>query len=982
MISIYRIKKAISAVLTAALLLSSPIAFAANDNQQGTEYSGVDLSKQDKVNYTYAPSGDVLSFADVTDETQIRDIGLLGAFGIIGETADGNFRPDDSITRYEFVEYVLKLMNVDAESIHSPSIDGFYDTSDEHYNKVASVAASLGIISGYGDNSYRGDETISHLDALTVVVRALGWGQYAAIKGGYPAGYITAAKKAKIYFSGADSTKNLKRGEAAHLLAEAIDGYVLDTASYGDYNEDFEYSETASEKYHDTIKATGVVESAESSEKNEIVIDGTKYTTDSKEFRNFLRYKVDFYYTTGADDSDRIVFMEANSDVSAIRIPIDDINDIDASSVTYFDSEKGKKTKKIDSSARVYINGIESAPRSLKNAIADTDGFVTILSNDGGSRYTSVFIEKYSNMFLSGISSDGAKIYVTPGYMMKKFNLELGGAVDISIYGPNGARVQYDVTVDGVYDANGKPVTTVDFSAVPSNTIISIFADSYEKQRGYLVPADDCKRIKIMVCDSKIKGQIEAVGSDGKIKIDGKKYDVAKSNYFDEPESKLEPGMTGTLYFDSFGKAVCFKEEATKFSFKYGYLINAKNQSTMGTQMRFKILTEENKIEEFYGSDNCRLNGEKPEGDSFMANLKKSAQMANADFEISQLIKYKLNSDGKIAEVQTILAPLGRADGADEDHIRLDELKDKYSVVDTYINGRPFKANFENNAGHNNSSSTDYLYYPYFAANLTFTVPDAETFTDSHYYVGMNMTTYYNEVLELYDIDKIKTPAVALHYVQASNMEDRLVVTMGDSRKMPVMVKEFSREPGENSGERYAITVASGQTEKTFYADSESVFAGFEPGDVVWLYTDNPDNTITKCEAVKYKEQFAIKPGNFPDINDASDWKKDIKQNTLNSFGEVYYMDGRKMIIQRGPIVNEATGERQIQITGFFSSNYSWMYGGAIVYDNTSSRDPIIKPAKMADVKTVYTDGASNASKVYFIAGLGAARQYVFFNMK
>src|SRR5690606_3803199 len=57
------------------------------------------------------------------------------------------------------------------------------------------LAAGSGIVNGYPDGTFKPKGLVTQAEALTMLVRALGFGSYADANGGFPTGYLLAAQQ-------------------------------------------------------------------------------------------------------------------------------------------------------------------------------------------------------------------------------------------------------------------------------------------------------------------------------------------------------------------------------------------------------------------------------------------------------------------------------------------------------------------------------------------------------------------------------------------------------------------------------------------------------------------------------------------------------------------------------------------------------------------------------------------------------------------
>lgn len=90
------------------------------------------------------------------------------ASGIISGDGDGTFRPDDYITRAEFVKVITSAKKYsDVGSVN------YFDVSqDDWFYLSLAKAAFAGIISGYEDGTFRPNDNITREEAAVIIGRA------------------------------------------------------------------------------------------------------------------------------------------------------------------------------------------------------------------------------------------------------------------------------------------------------------------------------------------------------------------------------------------------------------------------------------------------------------------------------------------------------------------------------------------------------------------------------------------------------------------------------------------------------------------------------------------------------------------------------------------------------------------------------------------------------------------------------------------
>ncbi|MFD0680569.1 MULTISPECIES: S-layer homology domain-containing protein [unclassified Paenibacillus] len=113
------------------------------------------------------PPANEVDFADIKGhwaESNVRELVKLGA---INGYPDNTFKPDNNITRAEFVSVIVKAFNLKVQ-------DGknFADTSTHWAKSEIGTAAALGVVAGYSDSTFGPDDLITREQMAAIVIRA------------------------------------------------------------------------------------------------------------------------------------------------------------------------------------------------------------------------------------------------------------------------------------------------------------------------------------------------------------------------------------------------------------------------------------------------------------------------------------------------------------------------------------------------------------------------------------------------------------------------------------------------------------------------------------------------------------------------------------------------------------------------------------------------------------------------------------------
>ncbi len=98
-----------------------------------------------------------------------KPIEVLASKGILKGTLEGEYEPQEKITRADFLYFLINTLGISAE------FDENFDDigSKEYYYKEIGIAKALGIAKGTGDNKFSPEASISRQDMMVLTQRAL-----------------------------------------------------------------------------------------------------------------------------------------------------------------------------------------------------------------------------------------------------------------------------------------------------------------------------------------------------------------------------------------------------------------------------------------------------------------------------------------------------------------------------------------------------------------------------------------------------------------------------------------------------------------------------------------------------------------------------------------------------------------------------------------------------------------------------------------
>lgn len=123
---------------------------------------------------TAIPGATAFAATDLNGHWAEDEIEALETSGVIQGYPDGTFKPDDPISRAEFVTVFNRAAQLDAVA----SGGHFADVaSDAWYDGQVGVASAIGYITGFEDNTFRPDQPITRNEVAVILARALGLAQ-------------------------------------------------------------------------------------------------------------------------------------------------------------------------------------------------------------------------------------------------------------------------------------------------------------------------------------------------------------------------------------------------------------------------------------------------------------------------------------------------------------------------------------------------------------------------------------------------------------------------------------------------------------------------------------------------------------------------------------------------------------------------------------------------------------------------------------
>lgn len=175
---------------------------------------------------------------DITGSDKEDAVNVCNDLGIITGFPDGTFKPDQAVNRAEFAAMITRALGIPDSALAAYTATSFKDVAGYGWAvKYLAFCESKGIMEGDGMGNVMPGRTISVNESITMVLRAVGYTNNAAVLvGSWPANYVTLAQDLGIY-DDVDAVATVDRGNAAQIIYNTLTVEKVQVNSDGETNE-------------------------------------------------------------------------------------------------------------------------------------------------------------------------------------------------------------------------------------------------------------------------------------------------------------------------------------------------------------------------------------------------------------------------------------------------------------------------------------------------------------------------------------------------------------------------------------------------------------------------------------------------------------------------------------------------------------------------------------------------------------------------
>lgn len=115
------------------------------------------------------------AFSDISNNNKYATaINYLASQGIINGYPDGSFKPDNNVSRVEFLKILLESSSINSNDTQTQT--GFSDIDENAwYAKYVRKAKQENWVQGYADNTFKPDQNINKVEALKIIAKVQNW---------------------------------------------------------------------------------------------------------------------------------------------------------------------------------------------------------------------------------------------------------------------------------------------------------------------------------------------------------------------------------------------------------------------------------------------------------------------------------------------------------------------------------------------------------------------------------------------------------------------------------------------------------------------------------------------------------------------------------------------------------------------------------------------------------------------------------------
>ena len=588
-------------------------------------------------------------FEDVDGDYE-NAINTLVALGVVTGYDDGTYRPERVVTRAEMAKLIVEILGYG--DLVAGSASNFADTQGHWADPWIALAAGRGLVIGTGDGNFTPDRTVSYDEAITMIVRALGYSDNSNELAGmtWPTNFKVKAAELKLTKDVALNAAGADRGGVAQLLYNALEAVLVTVDSDGNV------IKTQDSDKEDVLLLSRLASYDKGFNVTTATVDpkNKNYAAELIDLEPYMFQNLKVYL----NDDDQVVYVKGTNSL-VVEGTVDKVTD-GGTTVVVAIEDANEKIQKVtftaadvdtDVEVQIFENGAIKVEEKTYDELGDTET-IKIVANDvnGNGRIDGT---------ATGDDAEVLGIVTTQQTKAARIEQEyVEGKDKIDVF---------SLPVDSSDD--------VDLDAVKVTGAVDSLEDIEEDDVVVEYKADDDSVTRLVVSRDTVEGKVTRVDGNN-FYIDGTKYALGLAPYGIVADD-LALGDEGVFYLDHNGDIVDFdgdSQSPTEYAVVIGTAKGTTTTKFSSTSIddypQIKLATQDDETIVFdvhakLNSSGALTGAAKLDGDAFtideLFNNDTEEAIDGIDEEI--LVKYSLNSDGRVNKIDIVeTTPLDEVD--------------------------------------------------------------------------------------------------------------------------------------------------------------------------------------------------------------------------------------------------------------------------------------------------------------------------------
>ena len=549
-------------------------------------------------------------------------VNVLTALKVVDGFTDGTYKPEQTVTRAQMAKLIVTALGV--ADYATAKTSKFVDMGAATWSiPYVEYAANLNIVNGVGNGKFNPNGLVTYEQAATMIVRALGYtDQCKEMNGTWPAIYVQKAMALGVFEDVANGGANgATRGDIAIMLYNAIELAEV----YADADGTTHYKTGNNATYFNGVAVNGVTMlgtlNKNGSQAYEVISsqDADTALTDVRPYVGAAaKVTKDKNGDILAVGDLKTTFLTGDVSSDGKKITVDDV-DYEISNADFVGvkastggADKDVKADKIENGATTSA-AIDAA--AFKTSYWGVDD-VTIAAKVSGKTVKEIYsVATWTVKKASKVSdSDLTNVIKNCKLLSKSFDKNDNLEPDTTSFVLNGVASLSDIKADNV---------------------VYVYTNTSDKIR------------RVDVGTTVIKGEITKKTA-SKITIDGKSYKFAKTNTGELASAPVDidtwdAGDEVTVYLDYNGKIYdgeLVESNSGNYALLYSKSTTPPNSDDLTSDSKVKLVVNDGSVKTF------NINGEK-----YNNNVKDNKSSKWADLTQGSIVKYEVNSEGKITKL-------------------------------------------------------------------------------------------------------------------------------------------------------------------------------------------------------------------------------------------------------------------------------------------------------------------------------------------